>query len=301
MRIRSILSVTLLAGGLGLFCQPAHAVVSEPRQGAVVVTDVVEYECTTAGVVETQDVKVKVELTVPAKVTVNEPMTVGWHGSYADDVAVLRAPVTGLDDGVKLYAYASFSGIKNLSSATGVGELAVPEAGEVIPLPTAVLSLATRSRETGTAEVRPAAINVGTRSNDPVIQCQVRNRDALTTYPLAVVSADDLTADPAPVTSSPQPTPTATAEEAEAEADGQTGGSDPETSAPQPVRATPTTVARAAANGNGRVTRTPSGAAATGGGGESGPDGRVLVLTGFLLALTAATGLLLRRRGLSGR
>ncbi|GAA3846874.1 hypothetical protein GCM10022226_83140 [Sphaerisporangium flaviroseum] len=48
--------------------------------------------------------------------------------------------------------------------------------------------------------------------------------------------------------------------------------------------------------GNHKVTKTPLGAAETGGGGQAGPDGRVFVVTGFLLTLAAATGLLLRRR-----
>lgn len=46
-----------------------------------------------------------------------------------------------------------------------------------------------------------------------------------------------------------------------------------------------------------QVTHTPGGGAATGGGGEMGPDGRVLVLSGTALILAAATGgLMLRAR-----
>lgn len=48
---------------------------------------------------------------------------------------------------------------------------------------------------------------------------------------------------------------------------------------------------------DGQVSRTPEGGAATGGGGEMGPDGRVFVLVGSLLVLgAAAAGLFLRRR-----
>lgn len=295
MRIRSILSVAVLAGNLTLFCQPAQAAVSVVRQDAALLTDVVEYECVTTGVVEKQDVKIRIELTMPADAMAGEQMTIGWRGSYVDDIAVLRVPATGLADGTKLYAYASFSGIDTLTSATGVGELAMPGAGEVVPLPAAVLLLRTKSSNTGTATVHPAAINFGTRPGEPSIQCRVQNRAALTAYTLTVASAGGLPADSVPVTPSPRPTPAPTAT-----ADDQSTGSDSVASNPRPTHTAPATVARAVADGNGKVMKTPSGAAATGGGGESGPDGRVLVLTGFLLTLTAATGLLLRRRGLSG-
>nr|PZN47551.1 MAG: hypothetical protein DIU60_02650 [Actinomycetota bacterium] len=49
-----------------------------------------------------------------------------------------------------------------------------------------------------------------------------------------------------------------------------------------------------------RVARTPAGGVATGGGGEAGPDGRMLVLAGSITLLGAAAGgLVLRRRRLA--
>jgi hypothetical protein len=280
LRIRLILSATALAGGLGLFCQPAHAAVSELRQDAVVGTDVVAYRCTATGVAEKQDIKVKVELTIPADATTGTQMTIGWHGTYADGTG-LRAPATGLAGGTKLYAYASISGLAKLTSATGVGEPATLSAGQIIPLPTATVSMKTTSSNAGTATVKPAAINFGTRPTEPSIQCEVQNAAALTTYPLTVASAGGQPTDSAPATPSPQPT-----------------GSVPVTSSP--THTVTATVTRATANENGKTVKTPSGGAATGGGSESGPDGRMLILTGFLLTLAAATGLLLRRRSLPG-
>jgi hypothetical protein len=282
LRIRLILSAAALSGSLGLLCQPAHAGVSGLRQDAVVGTDVVEYQCTATGVAEKQDIKVKVELTMPADATTGTQMTIGWHGTYADGTG-LRVPATGLAGGTKLYAYASISGLARLTSATGVSEPVTLSAGQIIPLPTAMVSMKTTSSNAGTATVKPAAINFGTRPTEPSIRCKVQNAAALTTYPLTVASADGRPTDSVPVTPSPQPT-----------------GSVPVTSSPQPTHTVTATVTRASADGNGKTVKTPSGGAATGGGGESGPDGRVLILTGFLLTLAAATGLLLRRRNLPG-
>ncbi|MEV0424798.1 hypothetical protein [Streptosporangium canum] len=293
MRIRLILSVVALTGSLALLCQPAHAAVSELRQDAVVVTDIVDYRCTVSGVAEKQDIKVKVELTMPVNAVTGTQMTIGWRGRYIDDTTALRAPAAGLTGGTKLYAYASISGLTGLTSATGVGELDTHSAGQIVPLPMTMIPLKTKSSKAGTATVKPAAINFGTRTDEKSIECEVQNTTALTTYPLTVASANDQPTDPAPVTPSPQPTPTVTAT-----ADDQSTSSVPVTSDPQPTHTVTATVTKASADGNSKVIKTPSGGAATGGGGESGPDGRMLISTGFLLTCAAATGLLLRRRSL---
>jgi hypothetical protein len=298
LRIRSFLSVGALAGSLVLFCQPAQAVVFEVPQDAVVVTDIVEYQCAAIGVTEKQDikvkVKVKVELTMPTGAATGKQMTIGWRGTYADDTTALRVPSTGLVGGIKLYAYASISGLAKLTSATGIGELATLNAGQIIALPTAAVSLKTTSSNAGTATVRPAAINFGTKPTEPAIQCEVQNAAALTTYPLTIASSDGQPTDPLPITPSTQPTPTVMAT-----ADDQSTDSVPVTSSPQPTQTiTATAAGTSAAGGIGKVIKTPAGGAATGGGGESGLDGRMLMVTGFLLTLIAATGLLLRRRSL---
>ncbi|MEV6863676.1 hypothetical protein AB0M44_22045 [Streptosporangium subroseum] len=301
MRIRSILSATILAGSLTLFCQPAHATAaSEVPQDAVVVTDIVDYRCTAtgaagaAGAAEKQDIKVKVELTMPTDATAGTQMTIGWRGTYADDTTALRAPTTGLAGGTKLYAYASISGLAKLTSATGVGELTTLSAGQIIPLPMVPVSLKTTPSNAGTATVRPAAINFGTKPDERSIECEVQNATTLTTYPLTIASADGTPADSVPVSPSQQPTTTAPVTAGDQSAD-----SVPADTGLQPVDSAPAAEAGASTEGNGKVIETPSGGAATGGGGESGPDGRVLMLIGSLLTLAAAAGLLLRRRRLS--
>ncbi|GAA3134069.1 hypothetical protein GCM10010466_25890 [Planomonospora alba] len=301
MRTRPIPPVLAVTGALALLCPPAHATVSDARQKTVVITDIVEYRCSTTGAAGDQDVKVKIELTMPADATAGEQMTIGWRGTYVSDATALKVPAAGLAGGTKWYAYAAISGLPGLTSATGVSELAALGPGQVIPLPTAVVPLKTTSSAAGTATVRPAAINVGTRPTEPSIQCEVRNADALTTYPLTIASADGTPADPAPVTPSPSTTATATASArpthtVTATVTAQASASAPATS--QPARDLTTSAAGSSAGGGTKVIVTPAGGAATGGGGDAGPDGRVLVSTGLLVTLAAVAGLRLRRRAL---
>ncbi|MEW9527450.1 hypothetical protein [Microbispora sp. NPDC049125] len=284
MHVRTVFSVTALSAGLILACRPpAYAASGEERREPAVGTDIVEYRCTTTGVAGTQDIKVRVELTMPADATTKQQMTIGWHGSYAEGTA-LRAAAGGLS-GAKLYAYASISGMSGLTSATGVGTLGVVGAGEVIPLPAEVPLKTTASIASiaGTATVRPAAMNIGDRPTEPVIECEVQNRDALKTYPLTVVAAGGGTT-PTPGTSSPRPTHTVTATVTQSAATQSAATQGTETG-----------------KGGDEAARIPVGAAETGGGGEAGPDGRVLVSAGLLLTLTALAGLLTRRRAVRRR
>ncbi|MFI7129663.1 hypothetical protein ACIBQ1_28465 [Nonomuraea sp. NPDC050153] len=207
--------------------------------------DVVEYECKVRATGETQDVKIEVELTVPTDAQVGVQLAIGWRGSYVEG-SELRAPATGLEDDLNLYAYAGISGIEKLTSATGVAAIGPIIPGAPVPLPATAVDMKTTPDNPGTGTVHAAAVNFGTSPSDRAIECEVKDKDALTQYPLTIPGTDE--------TTSPGPTETAT------------------------------------------KTRTPAGAADTGGGGEAGPDGRVLVALGSLLVLTSATGLVLRRR-----
>ncbi|WP_436760260.1 hypothetical protein [Streptosporangium sp. V21-05] len=266
MRVRSVLSVAALAGGLVLW----HPLPSSAGQGSAVAADVVEYECTTDGVAEKQTIEINVEMTVPATASTGQQFTIGWRGTYTG--TGLTAPAAGLPEGTNLYAYASISDLPGLTSATGVGTLEAVGAGQTIPLPAAQIALATTSNNPGTAAVKPAAINFGTLPTNPLIECESLNKDALTTYPLTVTAGGGQTTDP-------DPTDTATDPVSPPPADEDTEAAD----TPQDT--------------DGEIDETPAGGADTGGGGESGPDGRALVLTGSLITLGAVSGLLWRRRG----
>jgi hypothetical protein len=267
VRIRSVLHVAVMGGGILLLPHAAHPAVPAARHDAGAVINVVEYLCTTTGTAQTQIATVSVELTMPAGAVTGQPLLIGWRGFYTGDTE-LRAPAAGLT-GAKLYAYASISDLPQLSSATGVHTLGTVPAGQAIPLPATTVSLRTTSRNAGTASVRPAAINFGPRPTEPVIECEVLNKDDLTPSTLTVTTSART-----PSPSHPPVAPTATIS--------------------RPTRTVTATVTEGGANPG--VTRTPVGAADTGGGGTAGPDGRHLVLTGSLFLLAGATGHLLRRR-----
>ncbi|MEN3541264.1 hypothetical protein AAH991_39555 [Microbispora sp. ZYX-F-249] len=245
------------------------------------VSEVVKYECGTDEAAETQDVRINVELTMPDNATAGQQMSIGWRGTYVTG-SELRVPAAGLPGGVKLYAYAALTGIEGLTSATGVSEPLSITAGQTIPLPQTAVSMKTTSSRAGEASVRPAAINVGSSPTSPLIECEVRNAGALTPYTLTVAQGSQASTSPTP---------------------------DAATTSPKPTRTLTTTVT-AFASGDadldeeipaaGDVDATPAGGAATGGGGEAGPDGRMYVLTGLVIACAAGAGLLLRRRIESG-
>ncbi len=275
----------VFAGCLALLCHPVQAApLPAAERGLRLAAEVVEYECTTEGVTEKQNVEINVELTMPDDATTGRQMSIGWRGTYVTG-RELRAPAAGLS-GVKLYAYAALTGIANLTSATGVSEpLSTVGGGQIIPLPTAVVNMKTTSSNAGTASVRPAAVNIGPLPTSPTIECEVRNVDELTAYTLTVTR--DGQTSPTP---SPSPTPSASA----------TTGTG---SSPRPTRTVTATVTAAVPDEDDEVApaardavATPIGAAATGGGGEAGPDGRMYVLTGLAISLAAGAGLLLRRR-----
>ncbi|WP_188191768.1 hypothetical protein [Nonomuraea sp. SYSU D8015] len=229
---------------------------------------VVPYECTTIATGEKQEIRIDVVLTVPATVGRRENLTIGWTGSYAGADELL-APTTGLDGGLNLYAYAGISDIRGLTSATGVAQLGTVTPGAPIPLPTTTVNLTTTTPDRDDAgTVHAAAINFGPTPQEPVIECEVKDRGALTEYPLAV-GEGAATTTPSPDTS---------------ETDDEDG--EDTTTTPEPDDTVTAT-----------VTRTPAGGADTGAGGEAGPDGRALVLVGSLLVLfSSATGLVLRGR-----
>ena len=221
--------------------------------------DVVTYSCTTGTEASPQTVKIRVTLTMPTSTPKpGEQFSIGWSGTY-ETGSELEAPSTGLPPGSKLYAYASISGLSKLTSATGVGDLATVTASAPITLPTSV-DMRTTSTNSGSATVKPAAINIGTSPTVPVIKCEVQNASALKTYPLTIGTGSSTSSTP-----------------------------DPEE--------TPTSTPKSSTKTSSKTSKTPKAGADTGAGGDAGPDGRVFVLTGTaLMAAAGIGGLLMRRR-----
>ncbi|PZG36805.1 hypothetical protein C1I98_26305 [Spongiactinospora gelatinilytica] len=229
--------------------------------------NVVVYQCKYTGSTETQIVTIDVELQVPTSAVTGQQMTIGWRGAYTE--LALLAPEQELPADAKLYAYASIKGIDGLTSATGVGTLPPVGTDEQIQLPTSVVELKTTPNKAGTGTVQPAAINFGTKPTEPLIECEVQNETALSAAPLTIAGAGQ-NESPSP---SPSPSPSESASE------------------------TPTESATSSDEEAPEIGKTPIGGAATGAGGDAGPDGRTFVLVGLLVVFAASAGLVLRRRG----
>ncbi len=290
MRARSAVTAAVLGAGLILFPQQAFPRQAQAAPGAWpglrTSTNVVEYLCTTAGVTAKQDVKVRIELTMPSGALPGDQLTIQWHGTYVTG-SELKAPGAGLPTGAKLYAYASISDFPGLTSATGVADLDPITPHEIIPLPADQVPLRTTANTTGTGTVLPAALNIGTTPTDLLIECDVSDTAGTTPDTLTVGTGTSASESPT-ATTSPEPTqPISTTV---------TETATPTPTPPGTDTTTPTAPSGEAADPAAKVHATPVGAAQTGGGGEAGPDGRTFILAGLLLILAAVTGLALRRR-----
>ncbi|GGP10724.1 hypothetical protein GCM10012278_51500 [Nonomuraea glycinis] len=242
-------------------------------------TDIVDYECTGPGATgETQNVQIKVELTMPTSARANQQFEIGWKGTYVTGQE-LQAPTTGTLT-PKIFAYTTMTGITGLTSATGEGTLGTITAGQTIPLPTTAVSLKSTATSTGTATVKPGKLNFGANTatgNQPMIECAVQNDTELKTYPLVVGTATSTPTSSNTPTGTPTGTPTPTKTKTEF------------------VTETPTSEKTTE-----RSSETPRKGADTGAGGDAGPDGRMFLLAGSVLIMGAgAGGLLLRRRSIS--
>lgn len=234
-------------------------------------TDIVDYQCK-LGTSTTEDIQIKVELTMPTTAKVGEQFTIGWKGTY-ESGQELYAPDTGTMPAAKIFAYAALTGITNLTSATGEGVTGAVTAGQIITLPTNLINLKSTANAAGTVTVKPGKINFGSDTatgNSPSYQCTVQNEAALKALTFTVAAGNG--------TGTPTPTPT------------------PTNTTPKPTRTVTAVVTKTPVGGNGKVTKTPKGGAETGGGGDMGPDGRMFVLTGSALVLVAGVGGLYMRR-----
>lgn len=270
--------MAIVGGAALLFLAPAQADSRHSPEGGE--TDIVQYECDNGENIEI--IRVRVEMTMPTNAQPGTQMTIGWRGTYTDGTQ-LTAPADGLS-GANLYAYASISGLAGLTSATGTIPLSGTSiaANQPIPLPTGTVELKTTANTSGTATVKPGAINIGTQPTNPLIECEVLNPDNLRGYSLTIGGQGG---------NSSSPTPTNTT-------------SNPASTASPTVTVTTTTTTTATATEtiesgtDGKVARTPAGSAATGGGGDAGPDARLITLTGLALMLAGGTGLAWRHRRL---
>ncbi len=275
-RIATRVAIGVIAGGTLFGAAPALA---------ALVSHDVTYLCGTPVTPHT----FKVEMAGPAtKPTPNATVVVTWKIDQPVSGATLVAP-TPIPAGNKVEiegrAVASGTAVPAASAnvtakASATQAVALPT-GAPLPLPTMLVTVVPTT--TGTVVVRP-------------------DQFVLRAGPTAAGAAQT-----ALVTCSPAAEAQAALAQATFTVAGQTSPSSSPTTSPTPTNsATPTprtthTVYKTVTHEATKTERvTPKGGAATGGGGEAGPDGRVFIAVGSILIGAAALGgLVLRRRRLT--
>ncbi|MEZ0072941.1 hypothetical protein [Planotetraspora sp. GP83] len=266
-----VVSAGVLLGGF-----PAAAALLEPKP--------VTYTCGTT------DVKFGVDLAGPVTApTPNGPAVVTWKISQpATAPSLLATSGIATTEQVVMDGQLTFTGApiaaQPLTKSATASSVPVASVTAQAPMPIPTILVTVTPTATGTFAVKPGQfiLKVGPTAagSTPTAwyTCTVK------TTTEADAAAATITVSPAATTStSTSPTPTNTSPSATP-------------TSPRPTRTVYTTVT-AKPHKTTQVTHTPGGGAATGGGGEMGPDGRVLVLSGTALILAAATGgLMLRAR-----
>lgn len=171
-----------------------------------------------------------------------------------------------------------------LPTASASVSAALQPGAVLSPIPTVTMSVTPPAGATSMVlQARSFTLRVlqaGATTGGDLYTCQIATSGS--TAPAAVTAA---------VTGSPTSTATATPTD--------TPTTTPTTSTPRTTQTVEVTVTASATNGS-KVEKTPDGGAATGGGGDAGPDGRTFVLAGTIMVVGAAAGgLALRRRRLA--
>ncbi|WP_143591422.1 hypothetical protein [Thermoactinospora rubra] len=226
------------------------------------------YNCT--GVpTGTNNVRLKVTLTMPTNAKTGQESTIGWSATNDVTGYELEAPTT-LPTNPKYFAELTLSG-GGLTTATAEGNVTVTQ-GQPITFQAPTTPAKVKPTTAGTVTVKPGSLKIGASSSSPTVNCTLDTTQTnLKSYTFTVTGGST-------ASNTPVPTKTTT------------------------VIVTKTPVGgNGDNNGNGKVNKTPKGGAETGGGGEAGPDGRMFVLTGTALVAAAALGgLVLRRRTARG-
>jgi hypothetical protein len=198
-------SATKVSGLAILFLLAATFLPSSTQADPVGDGEVVEYTCKVGEQPITPNILIRITLTMPSTAPqVGEQFSIGWTGDF-EPGSELEAPAA-VPAGIKMYAYASISGLTGLTSATGVGELGTATAGQPISLPASV-DMRTRSQNPGTASVKPASVNFGLTPQNPLVDCEPADPGPLKTYPLTI-GGDDTTPTPTATETEPEDEPT---------------------------------------------------------------------------------------------
>ncbi|GAA2865410.1 hypothetical protein GCM10010517_24750 [Streptosporangium fragile] len=292
----AVKTAVISAAGAGILfgAIPAIASIAAPKQ--------VTYSCSVVGAAASSTYAFQMDLTGPTAAVTNSPLTATWKVN-PPAASPLVAP-TGIPSNLNLILDADMQ----ISNVTGTplatpSELrsvaatgGVPTAGQTLTPPPLIVTVTPTA--TGVVAFQPDSFTLllgsatGTEETD-LLNCTLSNTAEASAAALRVTVA---TAVPS---GSVSPSSTGTSTGTSTPTSTSTGTSTPTstaTSTPKPT-ITVTRTKTSKPSSTRQIEKTPDGAAATGGGGEAGPDARVIMLSGALMVASAGIGgLVLRRR-----
>lgn len=262
----------------------------------------VTYNCTLAGAAAPSTTHTfQMDLTGPASAVTNAPLVATWKIGQPATIPTLT-PSAPAPAGANLVADAEVR-----ISASPSGVLAVPSelrqvlvtaappvVGQAVSAPPVLVTVTPLA--TGVVVFEPGAFTLslvtgagtGTAGEAELLDCTLPNSAQASVAALRVTVG---TGAPSPSVS-PSPSPSATPSRSVTPSPSTT----PTTPKPT-ITVTQTKTAEAPSDPDEQIEETPKGAASTGGGGDAGPDARMIMFSGALMvALAGIGGLVLRRR-----
>ncbi|WP_436761235.1 hypothetical protein [Streptosporangium sp. V21-05] len=257
------------------------------------------YNCTVAGGGAGAPYTFTMDITGPASGVVNSPLVATWKISPPATLPSLT-PSVSVSPGASLVADAemqiSASPAGVLTLPTELRSILVtaapPAAGQPVTAPPLVVTVTPLA--TGVVAFQPDAFTLllatgaGAANEVELLDCAPPEAAQASPAALRVtVGTGSPSASPSPTTTSPTPTPSNSA-----------------TRTPTPtvtVTQTRTSDVEPDPDANEQIDETPKGAASTGGGGDAGPDARMIMFSGVLMVALAGFGGLVLRRRTAGR
>ncbi|GAA3415178.1 hypothetical protein [Streptosporangium vulgare] len=260
----------------------------------------VTYNCTLAGAASpSATYTFTMDLTGPASAVVNSPLVATWKISAPATLPSLTpsvsvSPSASVVADAEVQISASPAGV--LTPPTELRPILVtaapPANGQPVTAPPLLVTVTPLA--TGVVAFQPGAFTLlratgaaGASNEVELLDCAAP--DAAQASPAALrvtVGTGSPSASPSPTTTSPTPTPTNTS------------------ATPTPtltVTRTKTSDPVPDPDSDEQIDETPKGAASTGGGGDAGPDARMIMFSGVLMVALAGIGGLVLRRRTAGR
>ncbi len=233
----------------------------------------------------------------PASATASQAVTLTWLSTQSNDTtkqlkATAQIPTTEkivMTGELVIIGPSPNATATVTATATGAPLTGEIQAGSPIPFPTVTATVTPNVAGTMVAKADKFTLRIGPETGGGVTYtCVIGTAGHTVPAEVSVIVSPSSSSSPS---TSPSASPSASPSHTPSP-----------TPTPKPTRTiyvteTATPSSTATKKSKGQVTHTPGGGVSTGGGGEVGPDARVLILTGAGLMLAAATGgLVLRAR-----